>query len=150
MTIFELNKKNISFFLLSLLVALGTAVWGEVTLQLLILLIVAAAILAFFLKEIEISILFLLVLRSSLDFFTQLKIPAAYGVGIELLAIFYMVFCFIRNKYPLEYFFMCISLYIINLFFFWRFKKHEFFGLVVYSLDFFVKLWCCRFMCCWL
>lgn len=98
MTIFELNKKNISFFLLSLLVALGTAVWGEVTLQLLILLIVAAVILAFFLKEIEISILFLLVLRSSLDFFTQLKIPAAYGVGIELLAIFYMVFCFIRNK----------------------------------------------------
>ncbi|UJB69505.1 hypothetical protein HRE53_24705 [Acaryochloris sp. 'Moss Beach'] len=48
MTIFELNKKNISFFVLSLLVALGTAAWGEVTLQLLILLIVAAAILAFF------------------------------------------------------------------------------------------------------
>lgn len=98
MTIFERNKKNISFSLLSLLVALGIAALGEVTLKASILFVIIAVLLSFFLKEIEISILFLLVLRSSLDFFTQLKIPAAYGIGIELLAVFYMVFCFISNE----------------------------------------------------
>lgn len=98
MTIFELNKKSISFGLLSLSVALGIAILGEVTLKATILLVIAAVLLSFFLKEFEFSLLFLLVLRSSLDFFSQAKIPAAYGVGIELLAIFYMVFCFIRNQ----------------------------------------------------
>lgn len=98
MTIFELNKKSISFGLLSLSVALGTAALGEVTLKATILLVVSAVLLSFFLKELEASILFLLVLRSSLDFFSQLKIPAAYGIGLELLAVLYMVYCFISNE----------------------------------------------------
>ncbi|BDM79456.1 O-antigen ligase family protein [Acaryochloris marina] len=98
MTIFELNKKSISFGLLSLSIALGTAMLGEVTLKASILLVIIAILLSFFLKEFEVSILFLLVLRSSLDFFSQAKIPAAYGVGIEMLAVIYMVFCFISNK----------------------------------------------------
>lgn len=98
MTILGLKNKSFVFGLLLLSVTLGTAVLGEATLKIAILLVIATLLLIIFLKEIEISILFLLALRSSLDLFTQLKVPAAFGIGIELLAIIYVVFCFIRNK----------------------------------------------------
>lgn len=73
MTIFELNKKSISFGLLSLSVALGTAMLGEVILKASILLAITAIILSFFLKEFEVSILFYLCLEAHLISFLKLK-----------------------------------------------------------------------------
>lgn len=98
MSILSFKKQNISFGILYLSVVIGTAVWGEVTLKLAILVSVSLVLLQIFLKEFEISVLFLLLLRSSLDLFTQVKIPAVFGVGIELLAIAYIIFCFIKQK----------------------------------------------------
>jgi O-antigen ligase len=81
-------------------VAIGTAAgWlaGAKPLYLIVLL-VAAMVLVCFLADIELAVMSLLILRSSLDIFSAQQIPAAYAIGIDALTLLYVTLLLLTGQ----------------------------------------------------
>ncbi|WP_299413499.1 O-antigen ligase family protein [Acaryochloris sp. IP29b_bin.148] len=85
------NKLKLGVFLLSVAICILTAILGELSLQLLVLVSVGILVIIYFFSEFEKSVLGLLIIRSSLDLFSAQQLPALYGVGIEFLAILFVI-----------------------------------------------------------
>ncbi|AKG24492.1 O-antigen ligase family protein [Calothrix sp. 336/3] len=60
--------------------------------------VVAIAICVYFFSSFEQAVLGLLILRSSLDILSDLQIPAAFAIGVDILAVLYVVFAVLTGK----------------------------------------------------
>ncbi|MBD2089096.1 O-antigen ligase family protein [Microcoleus sp. FACHB-1515] len=89
-------------------VSIGLAAGFIVGVQpiLLVVFFVAFTTLFFFFKDFEKTVLGLLILRSSLDIFSAQQLPAAFAIGIDILALLYVAFKLIsRQKVQTDGFF---------------------------------------------
>ncbi|MGC1395142.1 MAG: O-antigen ligase family protein [Coleofasciculaceae cyanobacterium] len=92
------NDPKNRFSRLSLLVgvagiAVGIVAGFVVGIQpfLLFLAVVAVAAVVFFFTNFEVAVLGLLILRSSLDVFSSLQLPAAFAIGVDALTLLYVI-----------------------------------------------------------
>lgn len=94
------SKNRLGLATISITIAIGLLIGalGELSLKLFILLGIASFIVAFFINELEKSVLGLLIIRSVLDMFSLQQIPAIYGVGVEGLAFLYIAVSSLRGK----------------------------------------------------
>ena len=92
------NRLGLATIFLTIAIGLSIGALGELSLKLFILLGVASFMVAFFMIELEKSVLGLLIIRSVLDMYSLQQLPAIYGVGIEGLAFLYVVISLLTGK----------------------------------------------------
>lgn len=99
------NDPKNRFSRLSLLVGVAGVGVGIVTgfvigIQpfLLVLAVVAVAAVVFFFTNFEVAVLGLLILRSSLDVFSSLQLPAAFALGVDALTLLYVTVMLLTGK----------------------------------------------------
>jgi len=85
------NKLNLGIALIGISIGLVTGILGEMSLKPFIVLMIALFLLGYFFVDFERSVLGLLVIRSALDIFSAQQLPAAYGIGIEFLAVLFVI-----------------------------------------------------------
>jgi O-antigen ligase len=100
------GKNLISFptVLISIVGILLSIIFGVVAnlqplyIALLVVLIVAVSVTVNFFKNFEQTLLGLLILRSTLDAFSDQQVPAVFGIGLDLLAFLYIGNCLVARK----------------------------------------------------
>jgi O-antigen ligase len=95
------NKLTLGISLVAITIGLISGILGEISLKFLIVLIICLLFLVCFFANFERSILGLLVIRSFLDLLSKQQLPAAYGIGIELLTIL-LVIAWISIGHPIH------------------------------------------------
>lgn len=91
MKIFHNDRLKLGIILLILGIGFLIGFLGENSLKFLIFIGIAFLGVIYFFRNFEISVIGLLILRSSLDIFDETQIPALYAIGIDVLTILYVI-----------------------------------------------------------